>query len=73
MVKTIAIVSLSSGILGERFVEHELKIGLGCLENYGFKVKFMDNALRGLDYLSARPEARAADLLQAFLNQADSA
>lgn len=68
MVKTIAIVSLSSGILGERFVEHELKIGLDRLENYGIKVKFMDNALRGLDYLSARPEARAADLLQAFLD-----
>lgn len=66
MVKSIAIVSLSWGILGEQFIKHELKIGLKRLENYGLKVKFMDNALRGLDYLNLHPEARAADLLQAF-------
>lgn len=28
MVRTVGIVSLSSGILGESFVEHEVKIGL---------------------------------------------
>ena len=28
MVKTVGIVSLSSGILGERFVEHEAKLGI---------------------------------------------
>lgn len=66
MIKTVAIVSLSRGILGEPFAKHELKIGLERLESYGLKVKFMDNALRGLDYLDAHPEARAADLLQAF-------
>lgn len=66
MIKTVAIVSLSRGILGEPFIKHELKIGLNRLENYGLKVKFMDNALRGTDYLYAHPEARAADLLQAF-------
>lgn len=66
MIKTVAIVSLSRGILGEPFIKHELKIGLNRLKNYGLKVKFMDNALRGLDDLYAHPEARAADLLQAF-------
>ncbi len=66
MVKTIAIVSLSSGILGEPLMQHERKIGLKRLESYGLRVKFMHNALRGVDYLHAHPEARAADLLQAF-------
>lgn len=66
MVKSVAIVSLSRGILGEPLMKHELKIGLDRLECCGLSVKFMDNALRGLDYLNAHPEARAADLLQAF-------
>ncbi|MEG0484784.1 MAG: LD-carboxypeptidase [Oscillospiraceae bacterium] len=66
MIKQVAIVSLSSGILGEPFIKHELKIGLNRLESYGLKVKFTDNALRGQRDLNAQPEARAADLLQAF-------
>lgn len=66
MVKTIGIVSLSSGILGESFIKHELDLGLHRLQSYGIKVKFMDNALRGFDYLRDHPEKRAADLLQAF-------
>lgn len=66
MVKTIAIVSLSHGTLGEGFAKHELKLGLRRLEKYGIKVKFMNNALKGHDYLKAHPEKRAEDLLQAF-------
>lgn len=66
MVKSVAVVSLSRGVLGEPFVKHELEIGLSRLESYGLRVKFMDNALSGLDALNAHPEARAADLLQAF-------
>ncbi|MEG1073176.1 MAG: LD-carboxypeptidase [Oscillospiraceae bacterium] len=66
MVKQVAIVSLSRGILGEPFMKHELKIGLERLEHYGLNVKFMDHALCGLEYLNTHPEARAADLLQAF-------
>lgn len=66
MVKTVGIVSLSAGVLGEPFVKHELDLGLRRLEAWGLKVKFMDNALRGIEYLRAHPEARAADLLQAF-------
>lgn len=66
MINCIAVVSLSSGTLGEPFIKHELEIGLARLQGYGVRVKFMDNALRGLDYLKAHPEARAADLLQAL-------
>lgn len=66
MIKTVAIVSLSSGVLGEDYVAHELEIGLRRLRDYGLDVKLMPHALRGVDYLAAHPEARAADLLQAF-------
>lgn len=66
MVKTVAIVSLSAGILGEDFVKHELELGRSRLEAWGLKVKFMENACKGIEYLKAHPEKRAADLLQAF-------
>lgn len=66
MVKTAAIVSLSSGIMGESFIEHELKIGVRRLQDMGLKVKFMENSLKGMEYLKAHPEARAHDLLQAY-------
>ena len=66
MLRTVAIVSLSSGILGEDFIGFERKIGLRRLEKYGLRVKFMPNALKGLEYVKAHPEARAADLLEAF-------
>ena len=66
MVKTVGIVSLSSGILGERFVEHEVQVGLRRLEAYGLKIKFLPHARDGLDALREHPEHRAADLLAAF-------
>ncbi len=66
MVKTVAIVSLSHGTLGEAFAKHELELGLSRLEKYGLKVKLMNNTLKGHDYLKAHPEKRAEDLLQAF-------
>ncbi len=66
MIKNIAVVSLSSGIAGEPFVKFELEIGLQRLKEYGLNVKFMPNALKGLEYTKAHPEKRAEDLLQAF-------
>ena len=66
MIKSIAIVSLSRGVLGEAFAQHEVEIGLQRLAGYDVNVRFMPNARRGIDYLTAHPEARAADLLQAF-------
>ena len=62
----VGIVSLSSGILGEPCVQFEVDIGLSRLKEYGLKVTFMPNALKGLDYIRAHPEKRAQDLLQAF-------
>ena len=66
MVKNIAIVSLSSGVLGEGFVAHEVEIGLKRLRNYGLNVRFMPHALKGLAYVKNHPEDRAADLLAAL-------
>ena len=63
MIKTVGVVSLSAGTLGEDFVRHELELGVRRLEHYGLKVKFLPHALKGIDYLKAHPEARAADLL----------
>ena len=51
MIKKLAIVSLSAGVLGEDFVKHELEIGLKRLTDLGLKVSFMPNALKGIDYL----------------------
>ena len=70
MVKTVEIVSLSAGTLGEEFVKHELDIGLQRLRTYGLNVKFAPHALAGRAYIAAHPEARAADLLAAFRDPA---
>ena len=66
MIKTITIVSLSAGTLGKNFVRHELDLGLQRLRDLGLRVKFAAHALAGRAYLAAHPEARAADLLEAF-------
>ena len=65
-IHTVAIVSLSSGILGEASVRFEMEIGLRRLEAYGLNVKCMPHALKGLEYVKKHPEKRAEDLLEAF-------
>ena len=66
MIKTVTIVSLSKGIIGEDFVRHEVEPGIRRLEAYGLKVKFSEHARSGIDFIQAHPEKRAADLLRAF-------
>ena len=68
MIKTVGIVSLSSGILGEPFISHELEIGINRLQAMGLNVRFLPHALKGMEYIAAHPEDRAADLLQAFMD-----
>jgi len=64
---TAAIVSLSSGILGEKWALHKLDIAKKRLtEDFGLNVVVMPNALKGVEYLNDHPEARADDLMQAF-------
>ena len=65
-VKKIGILSLSSGILGEEFVKHELEIGVSRLQEYGIEVQFLDHALKGMEFIKENPQKRAEDLLTAF-------
>lgn len=65
-VKKIGILSLSSGILGEEFVKHELEIGISRLQEYGIEVQFLDNALKGMEFIRKNPQKRAEDLLTAL-------
>lgn len=64
----VAIISLSTGMLGESFCSHQLDIGVKRLNELGLDVTFTDNALRGIEFILAHPEARAADLKAAFLD-----
>ena len=66
MIRTVGIVSLSRGLLGEPFMQHEAALGLSRLQAYGLRVKFLPHACDGLDALQRHPEWRAEDLLQAF-------
>lgn len=64
----IAIVSLSSGTLGEDFCQHSLKLGMQRIESFGLVPVLMPHSLKGIDYVKAHPEKRAADLKSAFAN-----
>ena len=64
----VAIVSLSSGMLGEEFCSHNIEIGVKRLKEYGLEPVFMPNALKGIEYLQTYPQARAKDLKNAFLD-----
>ena len=66
MVQTVAIVSLSSGIIGEDFARHEYEIGKKRLESYGLQVRLMEHTLKGIEYVKDHPAERAMDLIHAF-------
>ncbi len=65
-VKKIGIVSLSSGILGEDFVAHEVELGIERLKKYGIEVEFLPNSKKGIEFIKNNPGARAKDLIKAF-------
>lgn len=69
MVKTVGLVSLSSGMLGEDFAKHEYDLGMKRLKDYGLEVKVMTHALKGIQYVKNHPEKRAQDLLDAFKDE----
>ena len=66
MVKKVAIVSLSYGIMGEDSARHEVEIGIKRLRDYGLEVKIMPHADKGIDYVKNHPKERAEDLLAAL-------
>jgi len=62
----VAIVSLSSGVLGESFAAHELDLGEERLRELGLQFEYMPNSRKGIEYIKNHPEARADDLKRAF-------
>ena len=65
-IKKIGIVSLSSGILGEDSIKHELEIGKKRISDYGIELEFLPHALKGMDFIKDKPKCRAQDLITAF-------
>lgn len=65
-VKKIGIVSLSSGILGEDFVAHEVELGIERLKKYGIEVEFLPNSKKGIDFIKNNPKESAKDFIDAF-------
>lgn len=66
----IAIVSLSSGILGDDKFIHKYYIAKKRLEEeFGLEVVAMPNALKGSKFIYEHPEARAKDLMDAFKDE----
>lgn len=63
---TVAIISLSRGVLGEDFAKHQLNLAIKRLREFGLNVKIMENSLKGIDYIKNHPEKRAEDLKNAF-------
>lgn len=65
----VALVSLSSGIIGESQFIHKYDIAKKRLkEEFGLELVPMKNALKGVTYLYQNPQARASDLMDAFAN-----
>ena len=66
----VAIVSLSSGILGEKEFLHKYELGKKRLEEkFGLEVVAMENTLKGIKYLYNHPEKRVEDLMNAFKDE----
>lgn len=63
----VAIVSLSSGLVGEPKNIYRYENGKNFLEDFfGLKVVAMPNALKGEKWVAEHPELRAKDLMDAF-------
>ena len=63
----VAIVSLSSGMLGEKEFIHKYYLGKQRLEEkFGLEVVTMPNTLKGIEYIYEHPDKRAEDLMEAF-------
>ena len=65
----VAIVSLSSGLAGEEMFRHRYELGKKRLEQLGFNVVTMKNALKGIEYLYNHPEKRAEDFMESILDK----
>ena len=64
----VAVICLSSGVIGEPYCAHEKELGIKKLRKFGLEPVFTEHALMGRDYILCHPEARTADLKTAFLD-----
>ncbi|AWX69570.1 hypothetical protein DP065_02285 [[Mycoplasma] anseris] len=64
----VAIVSLSSGLLGEPFCQHQITLGIKRLKEMHLNPVFSPNALAGVNFIANHPEQRAKDLIWPFNN-----
>lgn len=64
----VAVICLSNGILGNIGCVQQVDIGVQRINALGLDICFTKHAFRGTDYILAHPEARAADLKEAFLD-----
>ena len=51
------------------FCKHELDLAIKRLQEFGLELVIMPNALKDMEYLEEHPEARAADLKEAFMDE----
>jgi len=66
----VAVVSLSSGILGDAWAVHKFHLAKERMRNlFGLELVAMPNALKGNDFIYNHPEARAQDLMDAFKDE----
>ena len=65
----IAIISLSSGLLGEAFMVKQRTLIEKRLNGFGLEVVYTPNALKGIEFIKNNPSARAEDLKWAFANE----
>lgn len=67
---TVAVVSLSSGMLGDPAMLHKYELARTRLErDFGLRVRPMPHALAGSEFVWAHPELRARDLMDAFADE----
>jgi len=65
----VAVVSLSSGILGDAWAIHKFHLAKQRMQDlFGLELIAMPNALKGNDFIYNNPKARAEDLMEAFKN-----
>lgn len=70
----VAVISPSSGMLGDAIYLHKYELGKQRLEQeFGVQVVTMPNALKGSKYLYDHPEKRAEDLMSAFSDKSIAA
>lgn len=65
----VATISPCNGWAGDPDVRWKYELGVSRLRELGLRVEAAPNSMRGSDYLSQNPKARAEDILWAFENK----